>query len=192
MQISYDEIKEILEYRLTEKRYYHSLCVADEAKRLALKYGADPEKAYLSGLVHDITKNSTEEEHLNIFNKFGIILNNVEKNSEKLWHAISGSAYVENVLKIDDSDVINAVRYHTTAKENMTLLERILYLADFTSKDRNYDDVDVMRKLVDESLDKAMVYSLSYTIRELVEKGVAIHFDTLLAYNEYVSKGVNK
>lgn len=75
----YDVLLAILKKRLNEKRYYHSLCVADEAKRLAVKYGADPEKAYLAGLLHDITKNAPDEEHLKIFKDFGIILSDVEK-----------------------------------------------------------------------------------------------------------------
>ena len=87
-EIDYNFLKELLKSRLNEKRYEHSLAVADEARRLALKYGADQNKAYLAGLLHDITKNSSREEHLNIFNTFGIILDDVENNSEKLWQAI--------------------------------------------------------------------------------------------------------
>ena len=79
MAEKYFEYKEILQKRLTPKRYNHSLCVADEAVRLAKKYGGDQEKAYLAGLLHDITKNATVEEHLHIFNKFDIMLNDIEK-----------------------------------------------------------------------------------------------------------------
>ena len=146
-----DEYKVLLKNRLDEDRYYHSLCVADEAKRLAEKYGGDAEKCYLAGLLHDVTKNSTTEEHLQIFQSFGIILSVVENKAKKLWHAISGSAYIENVLGIKDSEILDAVRCHTTAKANMRLTSKILYLADFTSKDRNYPDVNIIRSLVDKS-----------------------------------------
>ena len=186
---SLQEYKALLEKRLAPKRYYHSLCVADEAKRLAEKYGADSEKAYLAGLLHDVTKNASEEEHLNIFDTFGIILNSIEKNAEKLWHAMSGAAYVKYVLQIDDEEIYDAIRYHTTAKSNMSLLSLILYLADFTSADRDYEDVDVMRALVDKSLDEAFLYALSYTVKEIVDKGGALHLDTINAYNETVLKG---
>ncbi len=182
--LSYENLKSVLEKRLNEKRFYHSLCVADEAKRLAIKYGGDAEKCYLAGLLHDITKNSPQEEHLQIFETFGIMLNDIEKNAEKLWHAISGEAYIKYVLNIDDNELLDAVRYHTTAKSGMTLTAKILYLADFTSKDRDYDDVEEMRKLVDISLEKAMVYALKYSIKDLVEQSRAIHMDTLEAYNE--------
>ncbi len=179
-----EEYKGILEEKLTAKRYFHSLCVADEAQRLAERYGADSKKAYLAGLLHDITKNLPENQHLKIFDDFGIMLTDIEKNAFKLWHAMSGAAYLEKVLDINDSEILSAVRYHTTAKENMSLLEKVLYIADFTSKDRDYDDVDVMRKLADESLESAMIYALKYTIKELCDKNAAIHPDTVKAYNQ--------
>lgn len=189
MSEKYIEYKNILQERLTPKRYNHSLCVADEAVRLAQKYGGDCEKAYLAGLLHDITKNATQEEHLQIFSRFDIMLNDIEKNAEKLWHAISGAAYIENVLKIDDKEIITAVRYHTTARAGMTQLEKLLYLADFTSADRDYDDIDIMRKKVEISLEAALDYALSYTINDLVSRGKPLHLDTVNAYNENALKG---
>ena len=192
MAESYDyaKYKAILEKRLNPKRYHHSLCVADEALRLAKKYGCDTKKAYLAGLLHDITKNATQEEHLHIFDKFDIMLNSVEKNAEKLWHAISGAAYIEYELGITDKDIITAVRYHTTAREGMSLLEKILYLADYTSADRDYDDVDIMRQKVEISIDAAMNYALTYTINDLVERRKLLHLDTVKAYNENTLKEV--
>ena len=184
----YEALKAILQKRLNEKRYFHSLCVADEAKRLAEKYGGDSEKSYLAGLLHDITKNAPDEEHLQIFKEFGIILSDVEQNAKKLWHAMSGALYVKNILEINDPEIIDAIRYHTTAKADMSLPAEILYLADFTSKDRDYEDVDVIREYVDESLEKAFVYALEYSIVDLVNQGRAIHPDTVQAYNQAVLK----
>jgi len=185
---SYDELKKLLEKRLNEKRYYHSLCVADEAKRLAEKYGGDVEKCYLAGLLHDITKNALAEEHLKIFETFGIILSDIEKNAKKLWHAISGEAYIRYVLNIADDELLDAVRYHTTAKADMSLTAKILYLADFTSRDRDYDDVDEIRRLVDISLDDAFIYALQYSIVDLVSAKRAVHPNTVAAFNETILK----
>ena len=185
-----NKYKNILKQRLNEKRYIHSLCVADEAVRLADMYGADRDKAYLAGLLHDITKNTAAEEHLNIFNTFGIILTDVEKNAHKLWHAISGAAYVKYVLMIDDEEIIDAIRYHTTAKADMSLLAKVLYLADYTSADRDYSDVDVIREKVNKSLDEAFIYALRYSITDLVQNGKALHIDTVNAYNEITLKGI--
>ncbi|MBR6533278.1 MAG: bis(5'-nucleosyl)-tetraphosphatase (symmetrical) YqeK [Clostridia bacterium] len=187
----YDNFKKILKSRLDEKRYYHSLCVADEAKRLAEKIGVDTQKAYLAGLLHDITKNAPCEEHLQIFTQFGIILNDIEKNTQKLWHAISGTAYIEHILGVSDPEILDAVRYHTTAKADMSPLCLVLYLADFTSRDRDYPDVDIMRGLVDLSFSKALIYALQYTIKDLTERKKAIHFDTLAAFNFAVTSEGN-
>lgn len=183
-----EQFKAIIKARLRPERYEHSLCVADEARRLAVKWGADPDKAYTAGLLHDILKNTKPDRQLQILEDFGILLDNVEKCSPKLWHAKSGAAFIERVLGVDDPAIVSAVRYHTTARVGMTPLERVLFLADFTSADRTYDDVDVMRRLVDEDPDEAMVYALSYTVRELAAKDAPIHPDTIGAYNELILK----
>lgn len=180
------EYKELLKKRLNKGRFYHSLCVADEAKRLAEKYNGDEEKCYLAGLLHDITKNSNKDEHFEIFNNNNIVLSEIEISAEKLWHAISGAKFVETVLNINDEEILDAIRYHTTAKSNMSLTCKILYLADFTSQDRNYPDVNIIRNLVDKSLDEAFVYALKYSIIDLTERSKAIHPDTIAAFNEAV------
>mgnify|MGYP000872762096 CR=1 FL=1 len=180
---------DIIKPMLTQKRFEHSLNVSEEAVKLAKKYGADTEKAELAGLLHDITKNASAEEHLKIFSDFGIIPNEIENGAEKLWHAMSGAAYAEHILGIKDPEIIDAIRYHTTAKAGMSLLAKILYLADFTSADRDYDDVEVIRKYVNESLQKAFVYALQYSIKDLVEQARAVHLDTVAAYNQAVLGG---
>ncbi len=183
-----EQFKAIIKSRLTPQRYVHSLCVADEARRLSAAMGADPDKAYTAGLLHDILKNTNPDRQLQILKDFGILLDNVEKRSPKLWHAKSGAVFIERVLGVDDDEIVAAVRCHTTARAGMTPLERVLFLADFTSADRDYDDVDVMRRLVDEDPDEAMVYALSYTVRELAAGNAPIHPDTIGAYNELVLK----
>ena len=186
--MDYSFYVDLLKQRLDEYRLNHSLCVADEAKRLAEKYGADTEKAYLAGLLHDITKNEPNDFHLHYFKEFDIILTDVEKKNDRLWHAMSGALFVKNELKIDDGELISAIRYHTTAKSNMTKLEKIIFVADFTSADRNYPDVNVMRELSNRSLEDAMIYALSYTINKLVAGGQMVHPDALSAYNDLLNK----
>lgn len=180
----YSEFIAVLQSRLNNKRFIHSLAVADEAKRLANMYCADAEKAYLAGLLHDITKNTDREEQLKLFERFGIIPTDIERNAEKLWHAMTGSAFVKYELGVCDDEIISAIRYHTTARSSMTLLEKILYLADYTSSDRDYDGVDEMRRLVDIGLAPAMEFALSYTVEDLAKNRMPIHPDTLDAYNE--------
>ena len=182
-----DYIK-LIRANLDDYRYNHSLCVADEALRLAVKYNGDAYKAYVAGLLHDVTKNYSAFEHLKFAEKFDIMMDDIEKASVNLWHAITGSVYVREIVGIDDADIIGAIRYHTTAKADMTLLQKIVYLADFTSADRNYSDVDVMRRLVDENMDSAMRYSLNYTINDLKSRGLTVHPDTLAAFEEINTK----
>ena len=184
MKMTINEYKEILKKRLTPKRYNHSLCVADEAVRLAKKYGGDLDKCYLAGLLHDVTKNAPDEEHLKLFQDFGIILSDIEKKAKKLWHAKSGTVFVQYFLGIEDKEVLDAIRYHTTARAGMTQLDKILYLADFTSADRDYDDVDILRGIAEKSMEDAIRYALAYSITDLVQQGRAIHPDTVAAYNE--------
>lgn len=178
------EFVEEIKKKLSEYRFYHSLNVADEAKRLALKYGADPEKAYSAGLVHDIMKDTPKNEQLKLFEKYNIKLTPVELESPKTWHAMSGEAYLRNELNVTDEEILKAVRYHTTARAGMSLLEKVLYIADYTSAERNYDDVDVMREKADRSLEEAMLYGLQFTINEMVTEGRAVHPDSIHAYNE--------
>lgn len=186
--MEFQKYKDIIRSRLDDYRYNHSLCVADEAVRLARLYGGIETDAYLAGLLHDITKNDAEDQHLRIFARFGIILGDVEKSSSKLWHAMSGAAYVQNILGIENLSVISAIRYHTTARKDMTHLEKLIYLADFTSADRSYADVEIMRKLANTNIDDAMAYSLKYTINDLVGKDMPVHPDTIGAYNQIMLK----
>lgn len=183
-----EKYKDLLQSKLNEKRYYHSLCVASEAKRLAEDLGADPDKMYLAGLLHDITKNTSDNEQLQLFNEFGIMLTAVEKASPQIWHAMSGALYVQKELKITDEEIISAIRYHTTGKAGMTLSQKIVYLADLTSADREYIDVDDIRKLAENDIDKAIFAVLKFTVNNMSSKGKPLHPDTLDAYNEYAVK----
>lgn len=180
---------EIIRKREGDRRFLHSLEVAKEAERLSRRYGADPEKARAAGLLHDVMKDISPDEQLQIFKDFGILLDDVEKKTKKLWHARSGAVFLEKVLHIEDRDILNAVRYHTTGRAGMSLLEKVVFIADFTSADRDYDDVDVIRKLADESLESAMRYALEYTVQDLTRRGHVVHPNTLAALDEIKTGG---
>ena len=186
MRDSDEQYKDIIRRRLGDYRYRHSLCVADEAKRLAIRYGADEKTAYTAGLLHDIMKDTARKSQLQILADFGILLDEVEQQVDKLWHAKVGATFLEHVLKIKDRGLLDAVRYHTTGRAGMSLLEKIVFVADFTSADRQYPDVDEVRRLSDISLEETMIYAIDYTIRDLLNRGQAIHPDTLAAYNERI------
>lgn len=183
----YTSWKMLLKDKLLEKRYIHSLNVADSARELAVKYGADAEKAYFAGLVHDIMKNASEEEQLQIMEKGGIILSRTEKINKKLWHAMAGECYLRIEKGITDEDILNAVRYHTTGRAGMSLLEKVVYIADYISVERDYDDVDVMRDLsMNKGLDEAALYALKFSFKSLSKKEKLIHTDSVEYYNELI------
>ena len=184
---AYTPWRKLLKKRLLEKRYIHSLNVADSARELAKKYGADEEKAYFAGLVHDIMKNAGEEEQLQIMEKGGIILSRTEKVNKKLWHAMAGECYLRIEMGIADEDILNAVRYHTTGRAGMSLLEKVVYIADYISVERDYDDVDVMRELsMNKGLDEAALYALKFSFKSLSKKEKLIHTDSVEYYNELI------
>ncbi len=187
-----EQFKEIIHTRLTPARYRHSLCVADEAARLAEKYGADREKAYTAGLVHDIMKDTDQNTQLQILGDFGILLDEVEQHGRQLWHQKTGEAFLRHILHVEDEAILTAVRYHTTGRAGMSLLEQVLFVADFTSADRNYPDIEEIRRLADISLIAAIRYGVEYTIHYLVNQGSAIHPDTVALYNEIVLSGDRK
>ncbi len=188
INISLDEAEALLKERLKETRYLHSLNVAAAAKELALIYGEDPDRAYEAGLLHDITKNTSDEEQLKIIEKGGIILTPVEKNNPKLYHSISGSVYIRDELGETDEEIISAVRYHTTGKAGMTLLEKIIYIADFISAERTFNGVDYMRNLAKISLDDACMFAVDFCIPDLVRRKKVIHPDSLGLYNDLIIK----
>jgi len=185
-----EEIKLILKSMLSKKRYIHSLNVADESVKLAERWGGENEKkkAYLAGLVHDACKDMPQDEQKLLVEKSSGVCN-VELETPALWHSVAGAWYVKNRFYIDDDDIINAVRYHTSARAGMSRLEEIIYMADLISADRSYSDVEKVRKLAYSSLEKAMLYALKFSIIEVAGKGSKIPINTIEAYNQYTSAG---
>lgn len=183
MLIDFEKYTAIIKSRLSESRFRHSLNVADSAVSLAKRYGADEDKARLAGILHDITKETPLTEQYEYIIKGGDFLSKLELNNHAVIHQKSGEAYCRLELGITEPEVLGAVRYHTTGRRGMTLLERIVYTADFISADRNYPDVDKMRSLAQVSLEDAIMYSLKYTINKLLGETALIHPDTLECYN---------
>ena len=186
MDINY--LKSLIKPRMGEYRYVHSVNVSKKAVELAKIYSCDEEKAMIAGMLHDITKETPAKEQLKIIAEGGIILDDVEKSSSKLWHPISGSVYIRDAVGITDSDIINAVRFHTTGRAGMSLLEKIIFVADFTGDERNYDGVDIMREKSMRSLEEAMLYGLQFTIKDLSKRMMTIHPNALACYNELLLK----
>ena len=180
-----EELKALLKSRMNEHRFEHSLNVAKRAVFLAEKYGADPEKAEFSGLVHDICKGIPNEEQLEIIKNAGIELDEDTMKSPALWHSVAGAVYCEHELGVTDEDVLNAVRYHTSGRGSMSILEKVVYMADLTSAERNYPDAEYTRDLTDYCLDEGIAYGVRWIADDLERRGFPKGKDTEALLEEY-------
>ena len=188
--------KAYLKEHLSKKRYTHSMNVANSAVELAKRYGADADKAYIAGLLHDLDEEQCDWQHdvakeipalelAAIVSKSSLDVCDIEKKAVPLFHGIAGAELVQTLFDIHDPEIISAIRYHTVACGNMPKLSQIVYLADLISADRDYKDVKKMRKYAEQSLEKAMFEALKFSIKDSVEKGNTIPVSTLEAYNDF-------
>lgn len=182
--MTYKEYEAEVKKHLTDQRFVHCQCVAKEAVRLAKRYGADEEKARVAGILHDIMKDTPKEEQLKIMEDSGILLFESFRASPKLWHALSGSIYCERVLGVTDREILDAIACHTSGKKDMTLLDKVLFVADYISADRDYPGVKEMRKLAKKSLEEAMIEGIAFTVQEKMEARLPLDPQSLCAYNE--------
>ena len=185
------QIKEKLNTMLKPKRLEHSINVAKCAIKLSEIYGYDKEKAYLAGLVHDCAKYFTKEQIDSYVEKYNIELDPLEVDNIALSHSIIGSFAIQDVFNIQDMDIINAVRYHTTGRENMSTLEKIIFMADMIEEGRNFPGVDELRKLsFNGQLDKALITSLNNTIKFVIENNQLIHPRSVSARNYLMQENI--
>lgn len=165
---------------LKRRRVPHVLGTEQEAIRLAVRYGADVEKARRAALLHDCTKRLEMDEQLALCRRYGIELDELEQKALKLLHARTGAAVARDVLGVDD-EIYGAIRWHTTGHANMTLLEKIIYLADYIEPSRDFPGVEDLRRVCYEELDRGLLMGLEMTIEEMREMGNPVHHATLEA-----------
>jgi predicted HD superfamily hydrolase involved in NAD metabolism len=179
LQEIYDYVKGVLK----DGRFIHTLGVVSVAKKLAIINGISEEKAEIAALCHDIAKNLTQDEMNNLIIKNNVILSEDEKNSLQLWHGILGPYVANKALDIDDEEILNAIRWHTTGKENMTKLEKIIYIADMIEPSRRFEGVEKTREVTLNNLDDGVLLGLTQTIDFLLLKGETIDLNTVRARN---------
>lgn len=184
-----EEMRKGILSRLKGYRYQHSLGVERAAVWLAGKYGGDPEKAAAAGILHDITKHLSPQEQLNLCEKYGIIPCTVEKSEPKMLHGKTAAAIARVEYGMPE-DVCDAIACHTTGKHGMTILDKILYLADYIEETRDFPGVEKARELAKADIDRALLYCYDQTLTELVARGKLIHSDTIAAYNDMIRQGV--
>ena len=189
-QVTPEELRPIALSFLKPKRMPHVLGTEQEAIRLARRYGADETDARIAALLHDCTKKLDMEQQLALCRRYDIRLDELEQHALKLLHAKTGAAVARDIFGVKDA-VYEAIRWHTTGKPDMTLLEKVIYLADYIEPNRDFPGVERLRRAVYDDLDKGLLMGLSDTIDEMERMGNPVHHDTLEA-RDFLLRGEAK
>ncbi|NLY30572.1 MAG: HD domain-containing protein [Firmicutes bacterium] len=177
------KVKERLRELISEERYLHSLGVADTAADLAERWGESVEKARIAGLVHDCGKSSSRNILLKRVLEFGIVMDEIEETEPQLLHGHVSAELALREFGIDDEEVLSSIRYHTTGRVSMSLLEKIIYLADYIEPGRDFPGVDELRELAGQDLDMAVLRAMDLTLIHVIQRGLLIHPRTVAARN---------
>ncbi len=183
---SIDEITNYLKANLSEKRFKHITGVAKTAEALAKKWGADSDKAFLAGLVHDCAKEIPLKDAIERLINSGYSPDEIELRSPALLHAPLGAVVAREIFGISDNEILDSIAFHTTGRPEMSLLEKIIYVADFTEPGRIYPEAEEVRKLSYIDIDRAVLKETDMVIKFTVDKGRAIHPATVLTRNYYL------
>lgn len=176
------ELLDIVQSRLSPRRFAHTLGCAECARTLALRFGADADAAYTAGLLHDITREISYDNQLKLCKKHDIILDIISKETAPLLHAITGAAIARYEFHVSD-DIYDAIRYHTTGRAKMSLLERILWLADMIEPGRDFHGICKIREFAEKDINRAILEGINHTFLYLIPQDLKIHTSMLDARN---------
>ena len=178
-----DKALSIVEKQLTVSRYEHTVRVMDTALQLADIYQIDKKKAELAAIFHDYAKYRDREEMKRWIIKERLPHDLLVYHPE-LWHGPVGAILVEQEVGIDDFDILNAIRWHTTGKQNMSMLEKVIFIADYIEPGRDFPGVEEVRKMAYSDIDHACWMAAKNTIEFLMKKNQPIYPGTFQLYNE--------
>ncbi|WP_049754167.1 bis(5'-nucleosyl)-tetraphosphatase (symmetrical) YqeK [Heliomicrobium modesticaldum] len=179
-------LQEDLAREMSPRRFIHTVGTGETAYRLAVQWGADPERARLAALAHDIAREWPSDRLLQACEEAGVPLEPWERNQVELLHGYAGAWWAAKVYRLDDDEVLKAVRHHTIGHPGMALLEKIVYLADKIEPNRAYKGVDRLRKLAGQSLDSAVLACLDQAIEHVLRKGGLLHPLTVETRNRLI------
>lgn len=185
--LSSDEIVAKEKANMDEKRFAHCVRVSETSRKLAKLNNYDEDKAALAGFVHDYAKQVPIEEYRKVIKEQDFDKDLLNWN-RAIWHGIVGTYFIKRDLKITDPEILQAVWRHTTADTEMTVLDKIVFMADFIEPGRDFPGVDQARKITFENLDAGVSYQLAHTLEFLIEQRNKIYPRTLLAYNVWSIK----
>ncbi|WP_229233717.1 MULTISPECIES: bis(5'-nucleosyl)-tetraphosphatase (symmetrical) YqeK [unclassified Enterococcus] len=175
-----------VQMRMSEQRFKHVLGVEEAAVALAEKYGASPEKASIAALTHDYAKERPDDEFIMVINRDGYdpeLLN----YGNAIWHGLVGASFVERELGITDEEILQAIRVHTTGAAEMSVLDKIIYVADYIEPGRTFPGVKDAREIAMSSLDDAVAFETKHTLLHLLENEQQIYPKTIETYNYWVA-----
>ena len=177
-----DKVKEAVD----AKRFRHILGVAHTAACMAMRYGMDVEQAYLAGVLHDCAKGYSKEEYLKICREKGIPVTDSEEKNPSLLHAKLGAYFAQTLYNTDDEEILSAIRCHTTGKPDMSMLDMIIYIADYIEPNRHIrTNMDEIRQLAFTDIDKCLLIILGNTVEHLKKSGKAIDTTTQDTFDYY-------
>ena len=186
-KISEKEVLNWLKENLDEKRYEHSVGTAEYAQFLAKKYGLNEKKCYIAGLLHDCAKCFPEEKMLDILKNY-TDANEEELQNPKTWHAPVSSYIANKVFKVEDEEILSAIRWHTLGKIEMSTFEKVIFLSDKVElKTRKKEYSQLIRDSIDNGLDEAMLICYKETIKSLIDRGLTICPLTIDIYNKLIN-----
>ena len=185
--MDYTEAKKLVKARLSEKRWTHTKNVKKMAVKLAKRWGANPEKAAMAAILHDSAKELPKQELLQIFADNAIIAENAPARPLPVWHGIAAAILAETQWGITDPEILSAIRCHTTGKPGMSKLDKIIYLADMTSAERDWPGVEKLRKLELKNLDAAMLAALKQTNDFVLSQGKPLDPMSKAAYEDILA-----
>ena len=182
----YDKCRKMLKDRISNKRYLHSIGVGNTAACLAMRYGYSVGDAYLAGLLHDCAKGLSDDELIEVTKKAGILITPLEMDNPELLHSKAGSVIAKRDYGIEDKEILNAIYCHTTGKPGMTMLEKIIFVADYIEPCRaGLPGLDVIRKTAFSDIDDSIMLICRNTLDYLKRSGKAIDATTVETYEYY-------
>ena len=200
-----DELRASFEGKMSPKRYAHTVAVEDMVSRLAELYSPDKShKLRAAALLHDITKEYTVEQHREVCKTYGIEISELTESAPKTFHAVTAAAIIPELYPdFADKEIIDCVRWHTTARADISIPEALVYLADYIDDSRTFEDCVMLRhffwdaepeKMNEEQrrehLRKTLILSLDMTVSALMEDGSTISTDTFEARNSLILRGL--
>lgn len=188
MSMKENEIIACLQEYLNDERIEHSISTRDTAVRLAQRFGANVEDAKVAGIFHDIAKQLPKDKKLELCMQYGIPVDEIMHENPELLHGFIGAEIIKRNYDIDNPDVLNAVRYHTTGRRGMSLLEKVVYLADLIEPGRNFYAVDEIRDVASINLDGAVLMASKNVMRFVLRHDLPMHPLTLDAYNDMLRR----